>query len=345
MIRAWLITAAIMSFLITWLPGSLIIKFLRKLKYSQTILDIGPAWHKEKQGTPTMGGIIFVISITISALICVLSCYFYFEDSILIKDQKNIMLIRVGLGLFMALSYSLIGFIDDHIKVVKKRNLGLTSIQKLLLQFFVAGLYLFFLHIFKKIFFKESSTIFNIPFLGSYDFGFFYWTISSIMIVGMVNAVNLTDGIDGLNASVTFFTGIFLMIIANVSGAVGLDILSACLVGGCFGFLIYNFYPAKVFMGDTGSLFLGGLICAIIFGVDKPLLLVTSGLVYLVEMFSVMLQVMYFKSTKGKRFFKMSPIHHHFEMSGWHENKICLIFSLAAIVSGLISLLVATCAM
>jgi phospho-N-acetylmuramoyl-pentapeptide-transferase len=157
------------------------------------------------------------------------------------------------------------------------------------------------------------------------------------MIVGIVNAVNLTDGIDGLNASVTFFTGLFLMIISNISGVVGIDILSACLLGGCCGFLIYNFHPAKVFMGDTGSLFLGGMVCALGFGTNLHVVLVLISFVYILEMLSVILQVLYFKYTHGKRLFKMSPIHHHFEMIGWSETKICTVFSLAMIFFGIIS--------
>jgi len=334
----WTLAAAVLSFFITYLSGKFLIPYLHRLKYGQTILEIGPSWHKNKQGTPTMGGLMFIIGILISSSIITGIYYFYYKDNIY---NKKLNLIKIFAGLFMALCYGLIGFLDDYIKVVKKRNLGLTARQKLFFQFSASLIYLFIIYFAKKSAGLENLTSFKIPFLGTFDFKIFYWIISSIMIVGIVNASNLTDGIDGLNGSVTFFNSLFLMIICGIMGMIGLGISAASLAGGCLGFLIWNFYPAKVFMGDTGSLFLGGIICALAYGIDYPLLLVPIGFVYLLEMFSVILQVLYFKITKGKRLFKMSPIHHHFEMSGWSETKICLVFSLLAIIGGTCALILA----
>jgi phospho-N-acetylmuramoyl-pentapeptide-transferase len=337
--KVWLITAALLAFLFTLLPGKAIIKYLANLKYSQTILELGPSWHKEKEGTPTMGGIMFIASISLASVLCMLAFYLSNKDTLSSK-QAFFAVARFAIGLIMALSFGLVGFVDDYIKISQKRNLGLTGKQKLFLQFFIAFLYLFLIHFLKQAQSNESLTVFDIPLLGSYNFGVFYWIISSIMLVGIVNAVNLTDGVDGLNASVTFFSALFLMMSSGALGILGMDIMSACLAGGCLGFLVFNYNPAMVFMGDTGSLFLGGMLCAITFGMDKPMLLVSSGAVYLVEMFSVMIQVLYFKATKGKRLFKMSPIHHHFEMCGWSEGKICMGFSAGSIIGGIISLLI-----
>ena len=183
----------------------------------------------------------------------------------------------------------------------------------------------------------SSRTI--IPFVGSIDIGFFYYPIAALVIVGMVNAVNLTDGIDGLNGSVTMFVASFFMVMAGVSGNQEMNIFCAAIAGGCLGFLIWNFNPAKVFMGDTGSLFLGGAVCAMAFSLDLPILILPLGIIYLCEMFSVIIQVTYFKATHGKRIFKMTPIHHHFEMSGWNEVKIVLVFSAVTFVMGILSLL------
>ena len=176
-----------------------------------------------------------------------------------------------------------------------------------------------------------SKTI--IPFVGHVELGFFYYIISALVIVGIVNAVNLNDGVDGLCGSITFFAAVFMMLISSVMNSKGMIIESAALAGGCLGFLLWNFHPAKVFMGDTGSLFLGGMVCAVVFSLDVPVLILPIGIVYLAEMFSVMLQVGYFKLTKGKRLFKMAPIHHHFEKCGWSEAKIVLVFTAVTIVA------------
>lgn len=329
----WAFGAAVIAFLISAIIGKKLIPFLHKLKYGQTILEIGPSWHKNKQGIPTMGGIMFIVAFVVTSAIGVTLFYAVNGNGADAMEQVIKEKVHIFAGIIMALCYGVIGFIDDYIKVVKKRNLGLTAIQKLVLQFLVAAGYLAALAAFGY----GSSTI--IPFVGSIDLGFFYYIISAIVIVGVVNAVNLTDGIDGLDGSVTFFAALFFMLIASVMGSIGHTIECAALAGGCLGFLVWNFHPAKVFMGDTGSLFLGGIVCAIAFGLNMPILLLPMGIIYLCEMFSVMLQVTYFKLTHGKRLFKMSPIHHHFELCGWSELKIVAVFSGVTVVFGIISLL------
>lgn len=323
----WTLLAAVLSFGITALLGKWMVPFLRKLHFGQTIREEGPQWHMKKQGTPTMGGLMFILGILVAVLICV---PLYYANSF---DETLLMKTRLFGGLGMALAYGLVGFMDDYIKVIKKRNLGLTVIQKLVLQFVVAAAYLVGIYLAGG---KSTTTI---PFVGEVDFGWGYWILAAILIVGIVNAVNFTDGIDGLNASVTFFVCIFLMMIAGILSAFSISIMAVATAAACMGFLVWNFNPAKVFMGDTGSLFLGGMVCALAFGVNMPILLLPLGIVYVLEILSVVLQVVYFKLTHGKRLFKMSPIHHHFEMCGWSEMKICFVFSMVAACGGLISLL------
>ena len=335
MISGWVLISAAISFLVTWAFGRKLIPYLHKLKYGQTILKIGPSWHKDKQGTPTMGGIMFIVGILVSVILCLPLSYF-FAGKI---QETNFMMIKIISGIMMALGYGLVGFLDDYIKVVKKQNLGLTAIQKLVLQFLIAFGYLFSIYFANRIYGLSNMTSTIIPFYGMTNIGAIYWPIAAILIVGMVNAVNLTDGIDGLNTSVTFFVAIFFMIIAGFLNMLGVSVVSAALIGGCFGFLLWNMHPAKVFMGDTGSLFLGGMVCMLAFTMDLPILLPVIGIIYITEMFSVMLQVLYFKISHGKRLFKMSPIHHHFEMNGWSEFKICLVFSFVTIIFGIISVL------
>lgn len=322
----WTLLAAVISFAITALLGKWMIPFLHKLHFGQTIREEGPQWHMKKQGTPTMGGLMFIIGIVVAVVVCV---PLYYANAF---DETLLMKVRVFGGLGMGLAFGLIGFIDDYIKVVKKRNLGLTVIQKLVLQFLAAAAYLAGIYLAGG----KSSTL--IPFVGEVDFGWGYWVLAAILIVEIVNAVNFTDGIDGLNASVTFFVAIFVMMIAGVVSIFSVSIMAVAVAAGCMGFLVWNFNPAKVFMGDTGSLFLGGMVCALAFGVNMPILLLPLGIIYIAEILSVVLQVSYFKLTHGKRLFKMSPIHHHFEMCGWSEMKICFVFSLVAIIGGAISL-------
>lgn len=337
----WALIAALLAFAITGFLGKFLIPYLHKLKYGQTILSIGPSWHKDKQGTPTMGGIMFIIGICVSIIICVFSYYSMSKGGGVKLKETPLMITKILAGLVMALFYGAVGFFDDYIKVVKKRNLGLTARQKLVLQFSIAAVYLITVYISQVTHAGAKPTSTIIPFLGSVDLGILYWPIAAIVIVGVVNAVNLTDGIDGLGSSVTFFVAIFSMIVSGFLGMFGISIAAAALAGGCLGFLIWNFHPAKVFMGDTGSLFLGGMVCALAFGINMPVLIIPLGIVYICEMFSVVMQVIYFKVTRGKRLFKMSPIHHHFEMCGWTESKICFVFSLAAAFGGIISVLMA----
>ena len=325
----WSFEAALISFIVSSLIGSKLIPFLVKVKCGQTIKEIGPNWHKSKQNTPTMGGIMFIFG-SLAAIAVTLVCYRMASDELLINKQK---LAQVVCGFVMAFLYGLIGFADDFVSIKKKRNLGLNAKQKLVLQFAVAILYLVVLGYFGD----DSTTL--IPFYGKLDLGILYYIISAVVIVGMVNAVNLTDGIDGLCGSVTMFAASFFMVMAGVSGMQGMNIFCAAIAGGCLGFLVWNFNPAKVFMGDTGSLFLGGAVCAMAFAIDLPIVLLPVGIIYLCEMFSVIIQVTYFKATGGKRFFKMTPIHHHFEMCKWSEIKIVLVFSAVTFVMGIVSLL------
>ncbi len=328
----WTFATALLSFVITAVLGKFLIPFLHKLNFGQTILEEGPSWHKDKQGTPVMGGIMFIVGSVTVTIISVLLYYFIGPNIIGVYQEdpfKMVTYVFAGLGL--ALGHSAIGFIDDYIKVVKKRNLGLTAIQKLVFQFAVTIAYLAVLG------FMGCGTTTVIPFVGEIDLGWFYYIIFAVVIVGVVNAVNLTDGIDGLDASITFFVALFFMLIASLISFMGVTFMAAAVAGGCLGFLVWNFHPAKVFMGDTGSLFLGGIVCALAFAVNMPVLLLPLGIVYLCEIGSVVLQVAYFKLTHGKRLFKMSPIHHHFEMCGWSEVKIVSVFSAVTVVFGIIS--------
>ncbi len=327
MIGIWTIIAAAVSFGISAVVGVWLVPFLRKVHFGSTILEDGPKWHKSKQGTPLMGGFMFITGIIVSTVLCVL-LFYASAGSSNAPIETNLATVKIFAGLLMAAAFGAVGFIDDYIKVVKKRNLGLKAYQKLLFQFLIAAAYLL------SVYLSGGTSITFIPFLGMVDIGLFYWPIAAILIVGMVNAVNLTDGIDGLCGSVTFFGAIFFMIIASFSGYIGMSIFSAAAAGGCLGFLLWNFHPAKVFMGDTGSLFLGGVVCALAFGIDMPILMIPVGIIYIIEMFSDILQVLYFKSTHGKRLFKMAPIHHHFEMCGWSEVKIVLVFSIVTIIGG-----------
>lgn len=328
----WTFLTVAFAFVLSAAIGKFLIPYLRKLHFGQTILEIGPKWHMGKQGTPTMGGIMFIISILVVTVISTV-LYIFLGDKLIniyfADIPREAVFIFAGLGLAVANGF--IGFIDDYTKVVKKRNLGLTAIQKLVLQFAAAALFLLVLGL------LGYGTTTTIPFIGKVDLGFFYYIISAIVIVGVINAVNLTDGVDGLVGSVTFFVCVAFMLISVVLNSLGITAMSAACAGACLGFLVWNFHPAKVFMGDTGSLFLGGIVCALAFAIDMPILLLPLGIIYLAEMFSVILQVTYFKLTHGKRLFKMSPIHHHFEMCGWSEVKIVTVFSIVTAIFGAIS--------
>ncbi len=332
---SWAFTTAIVAFGLTAILGIWLVPFLRKLKYGQTILDIGPKWHQSKQGTPTMGGLMFLIGIPFAV-----ACGWFLARQAGVVGQtlqSQIMAYKLLFGLIMALSFGFIGFIDDYIKVVRRRNLGLTATQKLVLQTLVSSVYLAGLYIA-----GDTSTRISIPLLGQWELGFFYYPFAVFVMVAVVNAVNLTDGLDGLCASVTFVVGCSFMLITMLLRLWEISLLATALAAACVGFLVWNFYPAKVFMGDTGSLFLGGMVCALGFGVGLPVFLVPIGIVYVIESASVVIQVLYFKATGGKRLFKMSPIHHHFEMCGVTEVRIVLAFSAITALGGAFALFAVT---
>ena len=321
--------AIVIAAVITGLLGYFMVPFLHKIKFGQTIREVGPSWHKNKQGTPTMGGIMFIIGSSVAAVICI--AFLWLNGG----AETQLMFVKVVAGALMAVGFGIVGFLDDYISIKKHRNLGLTEIQKLILQFIIVGAYLL------SVALAGGTTDTVIPFLGSVDLGFFYYILAAVFIVGMVNAVNFTDGIDGLNTSVTLVVALVFSVIAMLLNRVGLSLYAAAIVGAMIGFLFWNANPAKVFMGDTGSLFLGGAVCALAFGVDMPILLILIGIIYIVEILSVVLQVTYFKISHGKRIFKMAPIHHHFEMCGWNENKICFVFSGVTLLAGIIGVLLA----
>lgn len=324
-----MILTLIASFILTTIFGKILIPVLSRLKFGQTILKIGPSWHQKKQGTPTMGGISFILGIFISLIVCSLSYYLNFGKNFI---ETDFMITKLVSGLLMALGFGLIGFIDDYIKIKRKKNLGLTAKQKLIMQFMVASSFLLSIYLSETTYFSSPITTVNIPFFGFVDFRSFYWIFSSFVIVGIVNAVNLTDGIDGLCTSVSLVCSIGFIVISKLLNMHGLGLISSSMLGGCLGFLVWNFYPAKIFMGDTGSLFLGGLICALGFIMGDISVLIMFSMTYILEMFSVMVQVIYFKISHGKRLFKMSPIHHHFEMIGFSEKKICIVFAISSLL-------------
>ena len=319
-------TTVVLSFLIAFLLGFVLIPWLRKLKFGQTILDIGPAWHKSKQGTPIMGGIMFIVSTIVSVAVVLLIDYFMggnlFASEHIMPDTLKVKLVA---GVVLSLGLGLVGFADDYIKVVKKRNLGLTEIQKTIPQVILIVAYLVALYM-------NGLTYMKIPFVGAVDLKWFFWIFGVAVIYGAVNAVNFTDGVDGLCASVTSVVAISFCVAALMTKFFGISILAAALAGGCLGYLIWNYYPSKVMMGDTGSMFLGGMVVALAYAIDCPIILVFFGIIYVIEALSDVIQIGYFKITHGKRIFKMAPIHHHFEMCGWKERKIVTVFTLVNMI-------------
>ncbi len=330
-----LAVVAVVSFLISFGLGFVLIPWLKKIKFGQNILlEDGPVWHKSKQGTPTMGGILFIISTVLSVAAVLITDKILggnlFAGETAVPDKMKVKLIS---AIILALGFGIIGFADDYIKVVKKRNLGLTIIQKSIAQLIVMAGYLITLYI-------NGLTYMKIPFVGAVELKWFFWIFGIAVIYGTVNAVNFTDGIDGLCASVTAVTAIAFVIAAFMSKFFGISILAAGLLGGCLGYLIWNHYPSKVMMGDTGALFLGGLVAGLAYAVDCPIILLLFGLLYVIEAMSDVLQIGYFKATHGKRIFKMAPIHHHFEMSGWKEKKIVAVFTLVNAVGCVLGLII-----
>ena len=312
-----MLCAATFSFALSALLGKWLIPWLRRLKFGQTIREEGPQWHQKKQGTPTMGGLMFIAAFVVVLAVALFTLWRLDVGRIFALPYRTVRLLA-GAGL--ALGCGAIGFVDDYIKVVKKRNLGLTSMQKLLLQLLLSAAYAILLY-------SYGGGSFYVPFVGLVDWGIWFIPFCVFVVVAMTNATNLTDGVDGLCGGTAFVAAAAMILMAAMVTDYGTVLYATVLAGSLGGFLVWNIHPAKVFMGDTGSLFIGGALTALAFGIEQPFLLVPVGILYIAENLSVILQVGYFKLTHGKRLFKMSPLHHHFEMCGWSEDKIVLSFT------------------
>ena len=313
-----IIITALAGAVLSGVLGYFLLPVLRALKAGQSIREVGPTWHNNKAGTPMMGGLMFIFA----AILCLLGNLSFMQSY------------TVLYALALSLCFGLVGFLDDFFKIKYKRNLGLTSIQKALLQMAVSAIYLYVLFLDGTLCNDNNLCNLYIPFFQVtfevHPIAYIFFAM--FVMVGCVNAVNLTDGVDGLSSSVTVPVMIFFTAVAVFKGEYEIALLPASLAGGLIAYLFYNWHPAKVFMGDTGSLFLGGVVCALAFALDMPLILLLVGFVYIMETLSVILQVGYFKLTHGKRLFKMAPIHHHFEMCGWKEVKIVLVFAFVSAI-------------
>ena len=307
----------LISFVLSLVLGPVVIPFLRKLKMGQTERVEGVQSHLKKAGTPTMGGVIILASVIITSL-------FY------VKDNPKIIPV-----LFLTVGFGLIGFLDDYLKVVMKRSDGLYPKQKMGLQIVVTAIFAYYIVKVAKI-----PLTLLIPFSdGKYlDLGIFAVPLLFVAVIGTVNGTNFTDGLDGLASSVTVLVATFFTVVA-VGTKSGIETITCAVVGALMGFLLFNVYPASVFMGDTGSLALGGFVIGAAYMMQMPLFVIIVGLIYVVEVLSVMIQVTYFKVTGGKRFFKMAPIHHHFELCGWSETRVVAVFSIATAILCLIALM------
>ena len=312
-----IVIPVLIAFAVSVVLGPVVIPFLRRLKMGQTERVEGVQSHLKKAGTPTMGGVIFLIA-------TVVTCLFY------IKDYPKIIPV-----LFLTLGFGIIGFLDDYLKVVLKRSDGLLPWQKFLLQVVVTGIFAFYI-----VNYTDISLTMRIPFWSGHylNAGWLVVPILFFAVIGTVNGVNFTDGLDGLASSVTLIVAVFFTVM-SLGLKSGIEPITCAVVGGLMGFLLFNVYPAKVFMGDTGSLALGGFVAGAAYMMQMPLFLLIVGLIYVVEVLSVMIQVTYFKATHGKRFFKMAPIHHHFELCGWSETRIVAVFSVITAILCLIALL------
>ncbi|MCI8784586.1 MAG: phospho-N-acetylmuramoyl-pentapeptide-transferase [Dorea sp.] len=307
----------LISFALSVVMGPLIIPVLRKLKMGQTEREEGVKSHLKKAGTPTMGGVIILLSVVITSVIY-------------IKDYPKIIPI-----LFVTLGFGLIGFLDDYLKVVMKRSDGLFPKQKMALQIVVTAIFAFYI-----IKFTDVSLAMLIPFTGGkyWNIGWLAIPLLFIAVIGTVNGVNFTDGLDGLASSVTVLVATFFTVVA-IGTESGIEPVTCAVVGALLGFLLFNVYPASVFMGDTGSLALGGFVASTAYMLQMPVFILIVGLIYLVEVLSVIIQVTYFKKTGGKRIFKMAPIHHHFELCGWSETRVVAVFSIITALLCLIALM------
>ncbi|MDO4336979.1 MAG: phospho-N-acetylmuramoyl-pentapeptide-transferase [Eubacteriales bacterium] len=312
-----IVIPVLISFAISTILGPIIIPFLRRLKMGQTERVNGVQSHLKKAGTPTMGGVIFLIAAVVTSL-------FY------IKDYPKIVPV-----LFLTLGFGLIGFLDDYLKVVLKRSDGLLPWQKFSLQVVVTGIFAFYL-----VKYTDISLSMRIPFWSDHylNLGWLAIPVLFFAVIGTVNGVNFTDGLDGLASSVTLIVAVFFTVVSIGLGA-DIEPVTCAVVGSLMGFLLFNVYPAKVFMGDTGSLALGGFVAGTAYVLQMPLFILLVGLIYLVEVLSVIIQVTYFKATHGKRIFKMAPIHHHFELCGWSETRVVAVFSVVTAIMCLIALL------
>ena len=318
-----ILVAAVVAFVISAVIGKFLVPALRRWKAGQSIKEDGPTWHMSKQGTPTMGGLMFILATIIVVLV-------FNGPAILSGDWTSVIV------LVFALVFGAIGFLDDYAKIKKKENTGLTAGQKFLLQLAAAILFIVLL---RKC--GILSPNLYVPFFGvELHLPWVVYLIFAVLVItGTVNAVNITDGLDGLSSSVTlpvcaFFAAAFgwAWVKWQQSGTAGMAVFAAALFGGLVGFLLYNHYPAKVFMGDTGSLFLGGAVCGMAFALDMPLILILVGIIYIIETLSDIIQVTYFKATHGKRIFRMAPLHHHLEMGGWNEKKVVFVFASISLV-------------
>lgn len=306
-----IVISFVVAFAAAALGGKGLIPLLRRMKAGQSIKEIGPTWHMSKQGTPTMGGLMFIIG---SAA------------AVLLLGWPDFAAGRFGGGfvLLFALVFGVIGYIDDYVKVKKHQNTGLTAPQKFLLQLAAAIVFTVLMrnhhYLTPDLYIPFVNVTLSLPWP-------VYMVFAAFVMVGTVNAVNITDGIDGLATGVTIPVALFYVAVSAWYGRNDLTVLSAALAGGLCAFLIYNFHPAKVFMGDTGSLFLGGMVCGLAFALNIPLIIPVIGLIYVAEVLSDIIQVVYFKKTHGKRFFRMAPLHHHLELGGWSETKLFCVFS------------------
>ncbi len=307
--------AMLFVFLLTVVAERILIPILRSHKLGQTILEIGPRWHKSKEGTPIMGGIGFILATMVT-----MAVFFVYRA---LQGGNTEYFIPLSLVLSFGIANGAIGFVDDYCKLVKKQNEGLTRMQKLILQLVISAGFVAVMS-----YTGNMHTVIPIPFTGGVlDLGWTYYPLAVVVLTGVVNGGNITDGIDGLASSVTCVIGIFFAVVAFSFRDTALSMLSAILIGATLGFLIYNFHPARVFMGDTGSLFLGALTIGAAFGFGNGVMGLLVCAVFILEMLSSFWQILYFKLTKGKRFFKMAPIHHHFEQCGWSENVVVLVFT------------------
>ncbi|MBR5410231.1 MAG: phospho-N-acetylmuramoyl-pentapeptide-transferase [Clostridia bacterium] len=315
------------GFAVSYLLGFVVIPWLRKLHFGQTILDIGPSWHKKKQGTPTMGGVLIITGFAVALAATLLTAHFRGADLIAEADdiKRNARYVKIFAGLLMSLGFALIGFIDDYIKVVKKRNLGLTELQKTVLQLLCIAGFL------TSVSFQDTSMF--IPYYnGVFNSRIVFWVVGVIAIYCTVNAANFLDGADGLCASVTSVICVGFAVSAAIYKFTGVSIVAAAQFGALAGYLMWNWNPAKVMMGDVGSLFLGGMVCTMAYALDAPWAILLIGVIYVAEFGSDVLQIIYIKTHHGKKLFRMAPIHHHYELGGWSEKKLCVVFSLVTLL-------------